>query len=626
MFILSQGVSAPYRVLPVCLAVAGVVTSLSATAATQTLPTQVVTASRINTPQQHVLAQTQVITQEQLQRFAGQTVLEVLKSQAGISVQQSGGMGTLSNFYMRGFDNKQILVLIDGVRYGSVSAGGVAINLLPVEQIERIEIVYGASGSSIYGSDAMGGVIQIFTKGNQVQHSNASVTLGAGSQQSYLAAATGQLKTDSTSLSLSVSKSQTDGISAIKAADPTNQYDAYHPDKDGFESKNFSAVLKHQLNNHIALGYSVQGAVSETQIDNGITDKNARAEQTNGASTLFAEFGTQALTAKIQLGQSVDKSTTYAPTGLVFDSTQKQASVNVRYQHGVAQFVGGAEWLKQQLESTINYNETERSVKSVYAGYQLVGKQVDAQANVRLDDNSQYGNKVTYSGGAAYALTNSTKVGLTAATGFRAPTFNDLYYPVSKWSSPNPNLKPEESKTGELFVSHQTDISNTRATTYYNKVDNLIVLSAGKPQNLEKAEIRGVTLTSDWQLDHVIFGMQYDYQQAKNDGKTKNNGNYLLYRPQHNGSAYVGYSVPSYTIKAELQYVGKRFSDLANTNQLDNYLLLNLTGSYQLSKNLTANLRWNNVTDKDYISSYNFGTKYNALGSNAFASLTYQWF
>ena len=124
----------------------------------------VVTATRTPTKTSNVIAQTRVIDSEELQRYQGQTVTDVLKNQPGINITQSGGMGTASNFYMRGFDSKQVLVIIDGIRYGSISLGSPSLNLLSADQLDRIEILYGASGSSIYGSDAMGGVIQILDR------------------------------------------------------------------------------------------------------------------------------------------------------------------------------------------------------------------------------------------------------------------------------------------------------------------------------------------------------------------------------------------------------------------------------------------------------------------------------
>ncbi|WP_348654311.1 TonB-dependent receptor plug domain-containing protein, partial [uncultured Psychrobacter sp.] len=203
----------------------------------------VVTATRTPTKTSNIIAQTRVIDKEELQRYQGQSVIEVLKRQPGFNISQSGGMGTISNFYMRGVDSKQVLVIIDGVRYSSISTGTPSLNLLPIDQIDRIEILYGASGSSVYGSDAMGGVIQIFTKGNNVEQSNISTSAGYGSNNHYQVGITGQLKNDTSSLSLGVSRNETDGFNAIANSD---SYD-YNNDDDGFESTNASLVLQHRF-------------------------------------------------------------------------------------------------------------------------------------------------------------------------------------------------------------------------------------------------------------------------------------------------------------------------------------------------------------------------------------------
>ncbi|WP_296405503.1 TonB-dependent receptor plug domain-containing protein, partial [Psychrobacter sp.] len=157
-----------------------------------TLPAITVTATRTPTAVNNTIAQIRVIDSEDLKRYQGQTVIDVIKKLPGFSYFSNGGMGTNSNFYLRGYDSKQILVLIDGVRTSSVSTGQAALSLLPADQIERIEVLYGASGSSIYGADAMGGVIQIFTKGTNVNNSQLSVTVGAGSHDQFLYGATAQ--------------------------------------------------------------------------------------------------------------------------------------------------------------------------------------------------------------------------------------------------------------------------------------------------------------------------------------------------------------------------------------------------------------------------------------------------
>src|SRR5699024_9201644 len=158
------------------------------------------------------------------------------KHQLGISHYTNGGPGTTSNFYIRGYGSNQILVLIDGIRYSSISAGGATLSLLPADQIDRIEILYGASGSSIYVSDAMGGVIQVFTKGANIDRSNVSVTTGVGSHNEYLYGASAQfLNEKGTTLSLSANRKETDGFNATLPSSLPSQ-----TDNDGFKSDNYS--------------------------------------------------------------------------------------------------------------------------------------------------------------------------------------------------------------------------------------------------------------------------------------------------------------------------------------------------------------------------------------------------
>lgn len=218
-----------------------------------TLPSLTFTTTATKTPTlvKNTIAQTTVIDEEQLQRYRGQSVIDVLRGQGGIYVTQNGGDGASSGVRLRGYSNSQVLVLIDGIRYSSATAGGAALSLLPVDQIDRIEIVYGASGSSLYGSDAMGGVIQVFTKGQNAQQSNVALTVGGGTENSYKGQITGQLVNSATTLSLSTGYEKTNGIDATK---PYAQFGIHHADKDGFESKNASLVAKHKVNDNVEIG------------------------------------------------------------------------------------------------------------------------------------------------------------------------------------------------------------------------------------------------------------------------------------------------------------------------------------------------------------------------------------
>ncbi|WP_201511610.1 TonB-dependent receptor plug domain-containing protein [Psychrobacter alimentarius] len=594
----------------------------------------VVTATRTPTKTSNVIAQTRVIDSEELQRYQGQTVVDVLKSQSGINISQSGGMGTLSNFYMRGYDSKQVLVLIDGIRYSSISTGTPSLNLLSADQIDRIEILYGASGSSIYGSDAMGGVIQIFTKGSRVDQSNVSTTIGYGSHNHYQVGVTGQLKNDTSSLSLGVSRNKTDGFNAIANR---NSFD-YNSDDDGFESTNASLGLQHKLSDSLSAGLSALYSDSTTDIDSaGALFPNAYSDQKNGSANAFIQHQTPLTTTKLSYGQSIDKLTSHDSNsinyqdGSKFDTTQEQARLESQINAQPGTVTVGAEWLSQKLDASdvldfssgsaiqTAYHPDDRTVKSAFVGYQLADTYYDLQANYRVDDNSQYGNESTYNVGAAIRPLDGMRIGASYATGFRAPTFNDLYYPGYS----NPDLKPETSKNTEVFVEYNKGNQISRLTGYHTDVEDLI----GGNTNTGEAKIKGISLTSDWRMDSFLFGLGYDYLDAKN--KTASSPNYnndLVYRPQNSGLIYIGYQQPTFNVRLEAKHTDDRFSDVANQTKLDSYTLVNLSGSVYLAPNLRANLRVDNLTDENYTLSNQFGTEYATDGINYFTSLTYNWF
>lgn len=584
----------------------------------------VVTATRTPTRISNTVAQTRIINQEALKLFQGQSALEVIRRQPGFSQYTNGGAGTVSNFYMRGYDSKQILVLVDGMRYSSVSAGAAALNLLPADQIDRIEILYGASGSSIYGADAMGGVIQIFTKGNKIERSNFSVTAGVGSNDEYLYGASAQLTNDKgTALSLSASHNETNGFNATL---PSNAF-AYNNDDDGFESDNFSVALTQRINEQWLAGASALYSKSTTDFDSGDA-QNVYSDQENGAAQAFVDWRYRpGSSVKLQYGHSIDNSDnpTFSST---FDTKQDQFSLVGKHLLPVGQGVYGLEYLNQSID-TNQYDIDDRDVKSAFLGYVLASNTFDAQANIRFDDNSQYGDETTYNLGGAYHISPNLRVGAGYAKGFRAPTFNDLYYP----GSGNANLTPETSDNYEAFVEYDTLLQSTRLTGYNNKVDDLIGYVskpttdnpfAGNSENVNKAKIKGVSLTSDWVIDDYLFGGHYDYQQAKDSSGGANDGNFLAIRPEHKGLVYVGYRLSSLDMRAEYEHVGDYYSNPANAESqlVDNYGLLNISGNYQLSPHLSMTARINNLTNKKYITL----PGYNTDGTNFFTSLTYNWF
>ena len=589
------------------------------------------TATKTATPVKNTIAQTTVIDEEALQRFQGQSVLDVLRGQAGFYVTQSGGDGSMGSIRVRGYKNTDVLVLIDGIRYSSVSFGGSNLNLIPADQVDRIEILYGASGSSLYGADAMGGVIQVFTKGQNAQQSNTALTLGAGTQNSYKAQVSNQLVTNTSTISLSSGYEKTDGINATKNAIGANT------DKDSFESKNVSLLVKHQLNDQVNMGITGLYAQSTTDYDSDSYDSNwdktpfaqTYGDYKNGAVSGFVNYQNNQLTSTLKYGQSFDKSTSYdgtTPQGGTYDTKQNQANLQLTYQLPAGSLIGGVEHLKQSLTSNSTYSKDSRTIKSGFVGYQLYQPTYDFQAQLRTDDNSEYGNQTTYNIGAAYRILPDLRLGASYATGFKAPSFYDAFAVNPAWNYiGNPNLKAETSKNTEVFVEYSNALTTTRLTAYQSDINDRITTeklansSYSTTVNRNESEIKGLSLTSDWTLNNTLFGLNYTNQRIEdtNQGIVTEDASIA----ENIGLAYIGYKQPSFDIRAESQYTGKRVDGYTKA-ELDRYTLLNLSANYYMTPNLTINTRLNNLTGKEYETVYG----YNQKGINAFVSATYKWF
>lgn len=592
---------------------------------TVTLPEISITATRTPTLLKNTIAQMTVIDENDLQRYHGQSVLDVLRQQAGFYVTQNGGDGTSSNFYLRGYGSNQILVLIDGIRYASTTLGTPALSLIPADQIDRIEVLHGASGASLYGADAMGGVIQIFTKGQTAIQSNVALTVGVGTQNSYQGQITSQSVRDNTTLSLSAGYEQTDGIDATM---PKLGVFKHNPDTEAFKSKNASLVAKQRLNDNVEVGITGLMAKSTSDYDSASqvnwTDvanyPNTYQKNENGAFSAFANYQKDTLKTNLKYGQSFDKSTAYdgsSPTGNVFDTKQEQINFQLDYQLPVGVVIGGLEYLKQtaDVKATWATYEKNRKVNSAFVNYVLTQPNYDVQAGVRLDDHSEYDKHHTYNMGGAYRILPNTSVGVAYATGFKAPTVQDIYF------SRDDKVTFQTNKNWETFVENRGKNHVTRFTAYQTDYKNKIVWINNATSNVPNSSIKGVNLTSDWQLNHILFGINYDYQKAEND-KTKQ---ILAHHPKHRGLIYVGYQQPKFDIRAEAQYASKTTSPNFDTNlaeKLDGYTLINLSGNYYISPNLTLSSRLDNLTDKTYETIYGYRQK----GINASLSATYRWF
>jgi vitamin B12 transporter len=577
-----------------------------------------VTSTR--TPQQarDVLADNTVITAEQIAASGQTNLLDLLQNQRGIELSSNGGPGSVSSVFLRGAANNQTLVLIDGVRTASLTAGGASWWALPLSQIERIEIVYGPL-STLYGADAVGGVVQIFTKrGEGAPHFSLSAGAGRYDSRALEGGLSGGTGGDHPfHYAFNLARTQSDGFNATK---PNNFL--FNPDRDGYSRNSASGQLSLGLASGHEVGFSFLHSRTDAQFDGGLPFADDRTLTTVGSYALYSRD--QLLPnwkSLLQLSRGTDRSdTTSAFPEFVAYSRQD----SLLWQNDVSL---GPDLLQVLLERRVEHVDTTasdflpgldlgRNTNALAASYQLRRGAHLASASIRNDDNSQYGNKTTGSLAYGYRLSQALRVNASYGTSFRAPNFGELYFAPFA----NPNLKPEEGKNLEAGIYYEQQATRVSAVAYRNRVSNLIVSSLATdfvPFNVNQAVLTGITFGASTRFGRYTLRGSLDVQDP-HDAQTDK---LLARRARRHGTLALEYGSGALHGGIETQFSGKRYDDAENTIRIGGYALLNLYGSYDLNRDWTVFARWNNALNKDYELAKDYAT----AKSNLFVGLRYGW-
>ena len=580
----------------------------------------VVTATRFPQARSQTLQPVNVITAEDIAGGGQQTLVEVLQTLGGVEIVSNGGFGQPSGVFMRGANSGHTLVLVDGMRIGSATLGTTALENIPISQIERIEVVPGQL-SSLYGSDAIGGVIQIFTKSGKYAPAT-SVTAGVGTYATASASGGVNRSFGDTDFSLNLGYLESKGFDATKPSAPFGQH---NPDRDGYRNANVSGKITHRPDAKNELGLTLFQSDGHTHFDSGPTTDDLN-HQTLSAFSLYSSNqiieGWQSL---LRVGESRDKSTTTGAFPSFFGTRQPQVTWQNDIKLGPGTAIAGAEYLAQHVTSDSAFAQNHRTINSAFAGYAGTHEKHDWQANIRRDDNSQFGNHTTGLLGYAYRLTSELRLRVGAGSAFKAPTFNDLYaIDPTFFFIPNPDLRPERSRSKEAGLNYQAGANRFSATYFENRITDLVVLVTdpvtfvSTPQNLNRARIKGTELG----YQSSFAGLQASSQLTLQDPVDEETGKLLPRRAREYGSLTVGSVAGRWRFGAEVTASGARF-DSADENpakKMHGYALLNLTLSYAVARDWLVRARWNNVLDRDYELAQNFNTP----GSNVFVALQYQ--
>jgi vitamin B12 transporter len=586
----------------------------------------VVTASRFEEHLSTTLRDVSVIDHEQIERAGQSTLVEILQTQPGIEITNTGGEGKASGIFMRGTSSNHVLVLIDGVRVNSATLGTTTFENIPVALIDKIEIVRGPA-TSLYGQDAIGGVIQIFTKkGSGAPKFYAGIGYGTYNTKTAEAGVHGTI--GDTSFALGVSSKDSDGFSALKTDNPNLD------DDDGYRNLSFTGSASHQIVEGHELGFQFLSSEGHAEFDNRFNlfnppatinfSDNADISQLSYAVTSKNKFLPN-WQSTLRLGEGMDESVSFQSFGRsLFRTKQRQYSWQNDINLPVGTLTLAYDRLEERVNSTADFNRKSRNNDGYFAGYLANLGNHTLQLNYRSDHNSQFGNNDT--GGIAYGYQFNDSWRATASYGsaFKAPSFNDLYFPDSfGFATSNPNLVPEESDNIDASLRYQEGTTAASVTVFENKIRNLIALDSNfVPFNANNVKIQGVTFAasqgwSNWQLQGSV-----DIQSPRDEATD----NLLVRRANRHAKASLSYTLGDWGFGAETVASSKRYNDSANLQPIAGYTLFNLTTDYQINSDWKVQARLNNVFDKSYALAYDgnpntSGFVYNTPGSNLFVNL-----
>ncbi|MBU0784224.1 MAG: TonB-dependent receptor [Gammaproteobacteria bacterium] len=585
----------------------------------------VVTATRTEQPITEVLADVTVIDRETLDR-AGQTSLrELLAQQPGVQMSSNGSYRSNTNVFLRGASATQTILLVDGVRVGSATNGGLSLETIPLESIERIEILRGAA-SALYGPDAVGGVIQIITR--QAGTPRRSVSVGVGTDGQRLGAAHFGGKIGMFGYSLGFSHERGTGIDA-----KTPAASGLNPDEDRFEasSLNFSLVADvhtdHQLKFQSLYSkgrYGFDGNPSPNPL--GLNSMNSEAianPEVNQSSLQWVAKWVPRWKSTVLVAQSDDKSVNEfrrlsdgAEAGTAkFNTKRDQYSWQNDISFGSDVLTVLGEQRREEVDSTTNYPVKSRTIDGFMASYALNRDQWDALGVLRSDDNSQFGRFNNYALSAGYKLNSQWRLVGSVGSSFQAPTFNQLYFP----GFGNPDLQPQRSRAKELGVKYAAAAMAASAVVYENRVQGFITPSTNVQS--ARATLRGATFAVDRQFDTVLVKASYDYT----DPKTEPDNKRIVRIARHVFNLNLSRETGPWQYYGELKLASDRedrairFSD--PNIELGGYGLLNAGVSRKLNQDLSVSARLNNITDKTYSLANGFTTP----GRNLFVSANYSF-
>lgn len=548
------------------------------------------------------VASTTLITREEIDRLKPASLQALLRGRAGVNIYNQGGAGKLSGLSLRGMGTSHYVLMIDGVKVGNVTSGLSMIHDIPVSQIDRIEIVRGPM-SSLYGSEAMSGVIQIFTR-RAKDGFTPVVSVGLGTQDTQRISAGFSGKQGKAWYALNGAYSHTGGFNACNGDPITFQgCGAIEPDTDGYKNGSVSLSGGYEFSDAWRAEANLMSIDAENFYDGWFNHSRVQ-QQTAGAKVRFSPSEKFALTASV--GRNRDRARNYHDTVFmnVVNTQRDQAALQADIALAGTLSIG-YDWLRDSVDSSTKFTQLSRYSRAVFG--QWVGEfgRNHVQVGLRHENNSQFGSVNTGNFGWGFDINNALRVRANYGTAFRAPSFNDLYYPGSN----NPDLKPEHSKSIELGIEGTQTWGRWSLSAYENRLRDLIIFDPmkssvsspwGQPDNVQIAKIRGAeaeigTAIAGWDVTGALTWLD-----PRNRTPGPQYGNLLNRRSRLTGRVDADKTFGHFRVGASVNGADARFDDPNNRVRLAGYATGDLRLAWLPTADTTVQFTATNVLDKKY--------------------------
>ena len=587
----------------------------------------VVTANRFQQPVNTVLAPTSIVTREDIDRWQSTSLTDVMRRLPGVDIAHNGGMGQQSSLFVRGTNSSHVLILVDGVRLNQAGVSGSSdLSQFPISLVQRVEYIRGPR-SSVYGSDAIGGVVNIITT-REKDGSTLSAGAGSNGYQSYNGS-TQQKLGDNTRATLAGDYTSTKGFDVVAEG---NTDGLAQPDRDGFMSKTLYGALEHKFSEEWSAfargyGYDNRTAYDNSSYQGVLVDTRQLYSQTWDAGL---RFNNDIVHSQLLSSYSHSKDYNYDPNLGRYDSTATLDEVkhyNLQWANSVdvgrGNIGAGIDWQKQSTQpgtSHVAEGYDLRNTGIYMTGLQQFGE-FTFEGAARGDDNSQFGNHGTWQGSAGWEFVEGYRFVVSYGTAFKAPNLGQLY-----GSYGNKDLEPEESKQWEGALEGLTAGVNWRVSGYRNDIDNLIDYDTQllKYYNVGEARIKGIEATASFDTGPLTHNIGYDYMDARNAETNQ----LLVRRAKQQVKYQLDWQIYDFDWNMTYHYLGSRYDNIYDpvtyapqTVKLGGVSLWDIAVSYPVTSHLTVRGRIANLFDKDYETVYGYqtpGREYYLTGSYTF--------